>query len=376
MKRLSRHFVNLMFAVITVTVALWVLFAGWGGHVDPRRWAVPAVAVLTYPAALIASAALAAALAVARCWRLLLTLVLAIVTTWPAFRVNVPLHAAIQPSGPTFSVLTFNVMGFSGETGDVNSTMRYILDSGADLVVLQEGQLGPTDFNRLPTVLPMYDEIEREYPYHSHGYHDLIILSRWPYKVYSDTTLRQGFGSPDNGHSEYHFYAKAFDIEMPGRQLRVINVHLQSIGLDDSDKQTYRNITHLDSVGDRSQMSRMRHSLLSKLSGAFRRRAGEAHQLRSIIDGSPANVVLCGDFNDTPASYAYWTVGGSDLHDAFAERGCGLASTFNKDKMLFHIDHILYRGDLRATSIRRDKAGTSDHYPQIATFEWLVAPEQ
>ena len=221
----------------------------------------------------------------------------------------------------------------------------------------------------------MYDEIERKYPYHSHGYHDLIILSRWPYTVYSDTTLRQGFGSSDDGHQEYHFYAKAFDIKMPDRQLRIINVHLQSIGLNDSDRQTYRNITHLDSVGDRGQMSRVRHSLLSKLSGAFRRRASEAHQLRSIIDQCPANVVLCGDFNDTPASYTYWTVRGNDLKDANAERGCGFTNTCNSDKMLFHIDHILYRGSLRAMAIRRDKAGTSDHYPQLATFEWLQSSE-
>lgn len=370
MKRVSRHFANLLLAAITLAVVLWVLLAGWGGRIDPRQWVLPAVAVLTYPAALIGALAMSVLLAVTRRWRLLLMLVLAAMTTWPAFKVNVPLNASQQPAGPTFSVLTFNVMGFGGETGEINSTMRYILDSGADLVVLQEGQLGPTDFNRLPTVLPMCDEIERKYPYHSHGYHDLIILSRWPYTVYSDTTLRQGFGSPDNGRSEYHFYAKAFDIDVPGHQLRVINVHLQSIGLNGDDKQTYRNITHLDSVRDLNQMRQVRSSLLSKIAGANRRRAGEAHQLRSIIDTSPENLILCGDFNDVPASYTYWTVRGSDLGDAWADCGRGLTYTFNTDMMLFHIDHILYRGSLKPVAIRRDKVGTSDHYPLWAAFEW------
>ena len=155
-----------------------------------------------------------------------------------------------------------------------------------------------------------------------------------------------------------------------GRQLRIINLHLQSIGLSAEDKQIYRNITPLDSVQSREQMHQARHSLYAKLAGAFRRRAGEAHHLREIINNSPENLIVCGDFNDTPASYCYWTVRGSDMADAYAQRGRGLTYTFNKDLMLFKIDHVLYRGDMNAVSIRRDKAGASDHYPLLTTFEW------
>ena len=63
------------------------------------------------------------------------------------------------------------------------------------------------DFTDLPQHVDLRDEIEQKYPYHSHGYHDLTILSKLPYTVYGDTTLKQGFGSPDDIGSEYHFYA-------------------------------------------------------------------------------------------------------------------------------------------------------------------------
>lgn len=360
---------------VALLVSVWILLSGWGGYVDPRQWTFPSVVVLTYPAAMLVALLTLVVALISRAWKAAILLAVSLLLTLPAMRVNMPLGGSREPSdtAATFSMLTYNVTGFGCMKGneEVSSTMRYILDANADLVMLQEGSLGPRDFTDVPSVHPMKAEICSKYPYRSYGYHDLIILSRYPYTVYEDTTLCNGFGSPDDIHKEYHFFAKAFDIEMPkGRQLRIINLHLQSIGLSAEDKQIYRNITHLDSVQSREQMHQARHSLYAKLAGAFRRRAGEAHHLREIINNSPENLIVCGDFNDTPASYCYWTVRGSDMADAYAQRGRSLTYTFNKDLMLFKIDHVLYRGDMNAVSIRRDKAGASDHYPLLTTFEW------
>lgn len=366
--------------VVALAVALWTLVAGWGGRVDPRSWWLPAVTVLSYPLAVLAAGVLAAVLALARCWCPMAVVLATLLATWPALRVNVPVNvgrsAAAASTSDTFTLLTYNVQGFGGDADSLNATMRYILDTDADLVLLQEASLGPKDFTDLPSVAPMRDEIYRRYPYHSHGYHDLIILSRWPYTVLRDTTLRQGFGSPDNISREYHFYAKAFDIDMPGRQLRVVNLHLQSIGLTDEDKKIYHEVTQMQGMTDRDQLSQVKGSLLSKLVSAFRRRADEAHQLRAILDECPANLVVCGDFNDVPASYAYWTVRGSDLRDAWADAAFGPTYTYNRDLMLFKIDHVLYRGALHAVDIARHKAGSSDHYPQRVTFGWTKQPAE
>lgn len=369
---------QVLLVVIVALTAGWLLSAGWGGYVDPRRWVVPAFASISYPVALIVAVVVAVICLMVKRWKYAVAMLLVVLATWPALHVNVPLNffpASVSDTTATFTVLTYNVAGFYEQTADQpGATMRYILDSGADMVMLQEAALGPKDFVDADGNAPLRDEINRKYPYHSHGYHDLIILSRYPYSVYADTTLRHGFGALDDIRSEYHFYAKAFDIQISGRQLRIINVHMQSIGLNESDKKLYEDMGNLKNARSNVHKAQeVKASLLNKLARAYRRRAGEAHLLRDILDQSPANVIVCGDFNDTPASYSYWTVRGDDLHDAFAECGLGLINTFNAHHMPFNIDHMLYRGHMRATTMRRDKAGLSDHYPQIATFEWTTA---
>ena len=360
-------------------VCCWVLCSGLSGYVDPRKWALPAVVGLTFPLAVIALCVTLLAALLSRCRKAVVAIVLTAAIVWQPLRVNAPINvmrADSADSAHTFTLLTFNVMGFDYNTGnshgDVNETMRYILDADADVVVLQETSLGPKDFTHRPDIVPLMEEIDSKYPYYSHGYHDLVILSRYPYRVLEDTTLRNAIGAPDNIHTEYHAYAKVFDISMPGdKHLRVVNVHMQSIGLTAVDKQVYRNITHLDSVQSREQMRQVRHSLYSKLATAYSRRAQEAHLLRSVIDLPTDNLIVCGDFNDTPAGYCYWTVRGDDLDDAYAQCGNGFTYTYNSNMMLFNIDHVLYRGNIRARAISRDRAGVSDHYPLLTTFEWL-----
>lgn len=375
MKRIGKRLWYMLLACAASFVIVWVLIGGWSGYIDPRNLTLPAIVGLTYPAAVLTAGSLLVISLLTRSWKTAISLALSLLLTLPALRVTVPLGSsrATGTDDSTFTILSYNVMAFNNPAGvdDTCATMRYILDADADVVMIQEASMGPKDFIHRDIMATLKDEVERKYPYFSRGYHDVIIMSRYPYTVLEDTTLRNGFGAPDNIHTEYHSYAKAFDIAMPGgRQLRVVNVHLQSIGLNDGDKQVYRNITHLDSVHNPNQMKQARHSLIAKLSSAYRRRANEADQLRHVLDECPPNVIVCGDFNDTPASYSYWTISGSDFIDAYVECGRGMTYTFNRDLMLFRIDHVLYRGSMKAVNIRRDKAGTSDHYPLLTTFVW------
>ena len=76
-----------------------------------------------------------------------------------------------------------------------------------------------------------------------------------------------------------------------------------------------------------------------------------------------------GDMNDTPGSYAYRTICGEDMRDSWADVGFGPIYTFHDHHLYVKIDHILYRGDMKVLSSRRDKEGESDHYPLVAVFE-------
>ena len=364
---------KLIFRLIATLTALILLVSAYSGWVDPRTWAWPAIAGLAFPFVMGSVLLVAFLCLVLRQWRALVIVAGAILLAWPTIRLHAPLSGAkeIPQDVTTFRVMTYNVAGFEELEA---KTLRYILAQDADFVLMQETTWTSMDFTDLPQHVDLREELEQKYPYHSQGYHDLAILSKLPYTVYNDTTLMQRSGTADD-NSGYHYYAKAFDLKVAGRPLRIVNVHLQSIGLSNDDKTLYKKITS-NEINSRQDISQVRHSILSKLAGAFRRRAGEAQQLRSFLDEvtSVPDVIVCGDFNDTPGSYCYRTIRGKDFNDAFADCGRWPTFTFNRDRFYFKIDHILYRGGLQAMNIRCDRAGGSDHYPQLATFALLPSP--
>ena len=123
-----------------------------------------------------------------------------------------------------------------------------------------------------------------------------------------------------------------------------------------------------DSLDRASQFYEL--SLVEKIQRAYEVRAQQAAMVRTVIDNSGDNVIVCGDFNDVPASYSYWTVRGNDLRDAYVDAARTPFYTYNRNRFLFHIDHTFYKGALKAVECRRDRVGWSDHYPVVTTFVW------
>lgn len=365
------HRIARMVATPAALLTAGVLLASaYGGCVDPARSHWPAMLTLAMPPVMAAAAVVTVALALARRWTGVAVMAATWLLSWPSLGNLSPLNLVGNPhesdSTLVFKVMTYNVCSFRRLRDNEVATMRYILDRNPDVVVLQEGRLKAGGIEQLPTVKPYLDEINAKYPYRSTGYHDLTLMSKVPYSVHEDSMLVHG----DIHSLEYHYYAKMFDLTVKGRPLRIINLHLQSIGLTDSDKQLYGDLTRLNNIDSRGRMLTVKRSLLDKVGAACRRRAAEARLVRRSIDESPANLIVCGDFNDTPSSFTYRTLRGDDLEDAWARCGRGPTYTYNAHRLLFKIDHMLYRGDMEAIDIAADKAGNSDHYPLMATFRW------
>ena len=362
----------------TIVLAAVLVLSAYSGHVDPNRTSLFAFIALTFPFVLGLTLLVALLWLVALRWRVALIPLAAIALSWPTVRIVSPLHITqhkitAKEDSTKFTVLTYNVMNFE-KNGAKNhfegaKTLQYILDSDADIVMLQEGSLS-IDINNLPLLKPHMNLFKKRYPYRSHGYHDQVILSKHPYTIVEDSTIKEGFASPDEPMSMYHFYARAYDVLVPGHTVRFINLHLSSMMFTEEDKKAYMDLTNLNEKPDRAELSRMRHSVATKLSQAFKKHAKEAHIIRQVIDQSNENVIVCGDFNEVPASYTYRTIKGNDMRDAYADCAFGPVNTFRDNRFYFKIDHILYRGDMKAVRCKVDKEGDSDHYPQIATFVW------
>lgn len=368
--KLGKITIKAVLLVITIVLAIAMLVSAWGGYVNPLHGSLFPLATLAMPIVLMSNVMMALVWLCLFKWKFALIPVVAIAVAWGSVSNVFPLN--LLSSNPetqnAFKVMSFNVANFGPydpSNHEPSKSMRYILDQDADFVLLQEGSQ-ERDYLRLSNVEMMREELEKKYPYHSDGRRDLMILSKHPYTVAADSAF-------DMDH-EYHggFYAKAFDIQLPkGKQLRILNLHLRSIGLGEKDKDFYADITKRGvNVKKRSELKKIKHSLINKLERAFTRHAEEADFVRAIIDKSPGNLIVCGDFNEAPSSYCYNIIRGDDLHDTFQDCGSGLTYTFHDRRLWFKIDHILYRGDMEAVGWYRDKEGDSDHYPQVATFMW------
>lgn len=362
-------------------LALGLLASGYGGLVDPHSWSLPAMMTLTFPiwlAAVIVGGVVD--LLINR--RMALIPLGALILSLGPILTYCPLnfarhHRAASEHGQTFSVLTYNVDNLLDQTGYnfqngfykpadstltlyPNPTISYVLEKDASVVMLHE--MTPMKQQMYVTLLQsQVDSINAIYPYQAYNTFYEALLSQYPMRP---VELRQ----PVIPYAKY--VAGIADIQ--GHEVLLIGVHLQSFLLSDDDKALYSEIVKGDA--DLKALRQARHQLGSKLSHTYRLRADQAGLLREQIDSlGIKNVIIGGDFNDVADSYTLRTIAGDDFKSAFAVAGLGPKITYHSNYFYFHIDHILYRGDMEAIGYERGKCPHSDHYPVMATFLW--APE-
>lgn len=164
--------------------------------------------------------------------------------------------------------------------------------------------------------------------------------------------------------SEYpHDYNSIFqylDIIYYQDTIRVINVHLQSIRFDQN------NLKYIDNPTIKSDsLITESKTIIKKFKVAFQKRGIQAKHVQEQIARSPFPVILCGDFNDVPNSFAYNTVG-KNLQNAFVEKGDGLGRTFSSISPTLRIDHIFADKKFKIEQFTRIRKKLSAHYPLIA----------
>ncbi len=154
------------------------------------------------------------------------------------------------------------------------------------------------------------------------------------------------------------------DIVIAQDTFRVYNMHLQSIAFSKDD---YK---YIDDLKKDVETEDVEHSknILKRLKRAFVKRAMQADLIRASIASSPFPVIVCGDFNDTPASYAKNTIS-TNLSDAFVESGNGFGRSYIGKFPSFRIDYILHDSHFKAYHFRTIKEELSDHYPVICYLE-------
>lgn len=143
------------------------------------------------------------------------------------------------------------------------------------------------------------------------------------------------------------------DIIMKKDTVRIYNIHLASNWFNESEYDFMQNPNKEDlKTGTISIIKRMKKSYL--------KRSIQVEIIKEHINKSPYPVIICGDFNDTPLSYAYNHIKG-ELVDAFNSSGKGIGSTLTEIPSL-RIDYILHDKNFESSNYKKINKRFSDHF--------------
>ncbi len=358
--------------IVTCVVALATIISAWAGTIDPEDLPVAGVCVMVLP--ILAPILLAVFILDIFWWRRSAVIAgLALAVCLPRILSVYPLS---WPSGPlpegdksrAWTLLSYNCAEWldldQKYPDDINPALSYILRTDADIVCIQEADYLSVEHS-VRITSKQIDSISRRYPYIIFNDHNQLLLSKHPADALPLGYDRRRYGNGD---------IAGYRIHLNGRVLTIFNIHLQSIGLTDDDKELYSGLTgtsgHPATIVE-NPLQRVRTDLVAKLSAANVMRARQAKRLVQYIRKfGGTNCVVCGDFNDVPGCYALDQVEDQGLRQVYPAVGLGYMYTYNRNSMYFRIDHVLWRGNFAPHSMKRGDIRNSDHYPLLTTFVW------
>jgi len=247
-----------------------------------------------------------------------------------------PSHIASNKSGlkvMSYNVRTFQQLGKKNKDSTKIAIVKLIEQRKPNIVCFQEFPKARKNF---------HDELRLNMPSYGQGA-NLIFTNL---KV-----VKQGIviNKEDNKFGVY------VDALFQKDTIRVFSVQLLSYSVSNE----------LERYDKDQTVNRKRFifSIAAKLNSGFTRRVRETETLSKIIANSPYPVVVCGDFNDPPASFTYRQIVSNKLNDAFIESGSGFGNTYFWTFPKVRIDYILASERFNLYNYHVIKTNLSDHLP-------------
>jgi endonuclease/exonuclease/phosphatase family metal-dependent hydrolase len=331
--------------------------------ISPAKFWVVAFFGLGYPYFLLANLVFLVFWLIKRKWEFILSLTMIalgwqFITRYIPFRwprsggEEVLVHHERAISFMSYNVRLFDLFDWSNDVRTREDLLAYIREQSPDILCVQEFYASDKpgyQLNQLKKDLGEYPffHIYFAHSYKRKGQYGIATFSRYP--IVRKETIR--FDNTTN-------ISIFTDIVVHDDTMRVFNNHLQSIRL------MQRNYDFLDSLSLRyseEQVNEIKDISL-RLREAFVKRSEQVDQIASRMDESPFPIVVCGDFNDTPVSYAYHRLS-RNLEDAFAISGSGRGITYLGRFPSYRIDFILHSPTIESRNYVTHRVPYSDHYP-------------
>ena len=369
-------------AMLTFALCLILIASAFSDYINPTIWVLPSFLGIAFGVILVLALVWFLVLLLFRRWHSLLVLLgtLAIVSI-PAWR-YCPMHLKGGPEpltltdkGEEIKVDTLRVFSFNtnimGQTHlsrikEHIPVIDIVRKSGADIVCLQE--YGFTLKSGGHTEQELRGELKDLYPYYDFMPNDqrkalgIAVFSKHPIRKAIRIDKRK----------KGYFSAMYYQLDVRGRTMGLVNMHLRSNMIDPKDRILYDEMIE---KFEPDSLDRIRTGMMRALAQAYRLRSAESAMLRQVLlDQHPDDMplLICGDMNDTPISYCYQSLRQVGLYDTWQETGVGPGITYRANHFWFRIDHLLHSKHFRALHSRvRKDVKISDHYPVEATFQIL-----
>ena len=356
-KQLKQFFSNLIAGANVVTVCM-MLLAGFSDRITPVNYPVLSCLGMAFPVFLIVNLLFLFFWLVFN-WRKVWIPIAGFLLAYIPISTYMPLNPREDIPDGSIKFLTYNVCSYKcgGMNTDVfDQICDYISKQQADIVCLQEDVDTWRKF-----VMERYGKL---YPYNdttliamtNSGTNCVGMHTRFP------ILRKERIYYPSRGNGSVAYY-----LLRDKDTLLVINNHLECTKLTEQERSQYKHILKGEVKGDTARTESMQ--LIDKLGKTAAKRAPQAEAVhRYIEDHRQYPTIVCGDFNDTPISYARRIIA-DGLTDCFRESGRGIGLSYNQKGFWVRIDHILCSSQFTPYNCQIDsKNDLSDHYPMIC---WL-----
>lgn len=364
-KRGKRHFFNQVAMFCNHLAAIGLLISYLASYVSPENFWFIAFFGLAYPVLLIFNIAFIIYWSVQFKRRGIYSLII-IVAGWANLHRFVQFNFGNAPEGSkklikvmSYNVKVFDLYNWSHNLETRAKIFQLINDESPDIMCLQE--FFSRDSSRLDNLDSLVHFQKAKYVHVEYTTH-VKRIHHWGIATFSDYPIVSK-GKVDFGYSSNNICIYT-DIKMGTDTVRIYNMHLQSISFD---KEDYKYMEDLQKDVETEDIEHSKN-IFKRLKLAFFKRAQQADLIKISILSSPHPVIVCGDFNDTPASYTYATISNT-LKDAFIESGNGFGKSYVGAFPSFRIDYILHSTDFKAYDFRTVREELSDHFPVVTYLE-------
>lgn len=350
------------FNIINVILILGLLTTGYLGMLNPIAWGWLALAGYAFPLFLAATVMSLVVWVFFKQWKMMLMTIIGLLLAFYPASLYCPLNPTQEVPDDAIQVMTYNTdywgrdyHGDKSRQEAYHELLKYIASCNSDIVCLQESNLGELNIQQvidsvIKPKMPYIDSI------HCQGTGQVTIFSRFP------ITKKEHIDYETTGNG-----SGAFWLDIDGKEVIMVNNHLQTMGLSIEDREKFSDMVHGNQ--ERDTMKTTSHTILGKIYAASCTRAPQAEAVaRFVRMHKGSRMIVCGDFNDIPQSYVHHTIA-DDLTDCYRTTAMGPGYTFSRYGMRVRIDNMLCSDRLIPYNCFVDNSITlSDHFPVRCWF--------